>query len=400
MTTSVAAGERAMSDRLLGRAQEIGQAEMTRLLARTPKSAQLYQRAARTLPFGVVSSFQKMQPYPIYVTHGKGSHIWDQDGTEYLDFHCGFGAMVVGHAHPADRRGDPRGGEPRHPLRGHHRVGGGVRRGDLPAVQPRDAPVRQLGHRGDDGRHPGGPRGHRPRRGLQDRGLVSRPPRQRDVLDRPQRRPHGRPRPAGQRAGVEGHGRRTRPSTSQVVPFNDADHLERVLQERGHEIACLIMEPAMMNIGIVVPAARVPPARARAVHQARCGLHLRRDQDRAHDRRGRRHRALRRAAGSGLPRQGHLRRAPGRRLRRARGPDAAHRAWRVADGDLQRQPAGRRTSAWSTLTEVLRRRLSALRANRHPARPAAARPPSTDTASRPTRSTSAPRAASRTDGPR
>jgi glutamate-1-semialdehyde 2,1-aminomutase len=39
----------------------------------------------------------------------------------------------------------------------------------------------------------------------------------------------------------------------QVVPFNDADHLERVFQERGSEIACLIMEPAMMNIGIVVP---------------------------------------------------------------------------------------------------------------------------------------------------
>jgi len=39
----------------------------------------------------------------------------------------------------------------------------------------------------------------------------------------------------------------------EVVPFNDADHLERVLQERGREIACLIMEPAMMNIGIVVP---------------------------------------------------------------------------------------------------------------------------------------------------
>ena len=33
-----------------------------------------------------------MQPYPIYATHGRGSHIWDQDGTEYLDFHCGFGA--------------------------------------------------------------------------------------------------------------------------------------------------------------------------------------------------------------------------------------------------------------------------------------------------------------------
>jgi glutamate-1-semialdehyde 2,1-aminomutase len=39
----------------------------------------------------------------------------------------------------------------------------------------------------------------------------------------------------------------------EVVPFNDAPHLERLLEERGRDIACLILEPAMMNIGIVVP---------------------------------------------------------------------------------------------------------------------------------------------------
>jgi glutamate-1-semialdehyde 2,1-aminomutase len=39
----------------------------------------------------------------------------------------------------------------------------------------------------------------------------------------------------------------------EVVPFNDAEHLERLFDARGSEIACLIMEPAMMNIGIVVP---------------------------------------------------------------------------------------------------------------------------------------------------
>jgi hypothetical protein len=47
MTTTLAAGERAVSDRLLGRAQEIGQVEMSRLLARTPRSAQLFDRATR-----------------------------------------------------------------------------------------------------------------------------------------------------------------------------------------------------------------------------------------------------------------------------------------------------------------------------------------------------------------
>ena len=73
MTTTLASGDRAVSDRLLGRAQDIGQAEMARLLARTPRSAELFERASRTLPFGVVSSFQKMQPYPIYLSRGRGS---------------------------------------------------------------------------------------------------------------------------------------------------------------------------------------------------------------------------------------------------------------------------------------------------------------------------------------
>ena len=39
----------------------------------------------------------------------------------------------------------------------------------------------------------------------------------------------------------------------EVVPFNDAAALEQLLAERGQDIACLIMEPAMMNIGIVLP---------------------------------------------------------------------------------------------------------------------------------------------------
>jgi len=39
-----------------------------------------------------------------------------------------------------------------------------------------------------------------------------------------------------------------------VVPFNDAPAVERLFSERGSEIACLIMEPVMMNIGVVPPA--------------------------------------------------------------------------------------------------------------------------------------------------
>jgi glutamate-1-semialdehyde 2,1-aminomutase len=41
-----------------------------------------------------------------------------------------------------------------------------------------------------------------------------------------------------------------------AVPFNDPDAVARLFDERGDEIACLIIEPVMMNIGIVVPAPR------------------------------------------------------------------------------------------------------------------------------------------------
>src|SRR5690242_17195945 len=44
---------------------------------------------------------QAEQPCPVWISHGHGAHVWDVDGTEYVDLHNGFGAMLVGHAHPA-----------------------------------------------------------------------------------------------------------------------------------------------------------------------------------------------------------------------------------------------------------------------------------------------------------
>jgi len=252
MTTTVATGARAVSDRLLGRAQEIGQVEMSRLLARTPRSAQLFERASRTLPFGVVSSFQKMQPYPIYVTHGRGSHVWDQDGSEYLDFHCGFGAMVVGHAHPriveAIHQAASRGthfavttetavafGEEicrRFKLEMLRFTNSGTE-ATMDAIRvARAATGRDVVCKIEGSYH-----------GHHDSVMFSIVPNA-DLMG-------GRDRPAS--APVSKGMVKDAAKYIQVVPFNDADHLERLFQERGSEIACLIMEPAMMNIGIVVP---------------------------------------------------------------------------------------------------------------------------------------------------
>jgi glutamate-1-semialdehyde 2,1-aminomutase len=78
--------------------------EADRLNERTPGSQAMYERARATLTGGVASSYQLREPWPIYLSHGKGPRVWDVDGNELLDFHNGFGAMVQGHAHPAITR--------------------------------------------------------------------------------------------------------------------------------------------------------------------------------------------------------------------------------------------------------------------------------------------------------
>ena len=49
---------------------------------------------------GVASSWQSSPPHTIYVDRGEGSHVWDIDGNGYVDYHLGYGAMAIGHAHP------------------------------------------------------------------------------------------------------------------------------------------------------------------------------------------------------------------------------------------------------------------------------------------------------------
>jgi glutamate-1-semialdehyde 2,1-aminomutase len=58
------------------------------------------EEAKRRLPGGVSSSWQSWPPHPIYVRRGEGAHIWDIDDNEYVDYHNGYGVMVMGHAHP------------------------------------------------------------------------------------------------------------------------------------------------------------------------------------------------------------------------------------------------------------------------------------------------------------
>jgi glutamate-1-semialdehyde 2,1-aminomutase len=83
------------------RVAELAEREEKRLEDETPKSYEMFKRASKSLVNGVSSTYQMRDPYPIYFTHGKGSKIYSVDGREISDFHNGFGCMVQGHAHPA-----------------------------------------------------------------------------------------------------------------------------------------------------------------------------------------------------------------------------------------------------------------------------------------------------------
>src|ERR1700682_81310 len=68
---------------------------------RTPKSAEAHARALKRIPLGVASNYRAYDPYPIFVSEGHGSKIQDIDGNEYLDHNLCFGTLMAGHGHPA-----------------------------------------------------------------------------------------------------------------------------------------------------------------------------------------------------------------------------------------------------------------------------------------------------------
>jgi glutamate-1-semialdehyde 2,1-aminomutase len=69
-----------------------------------PRSRQLYERATRVIPGGVnspVRAFRAVGGTPLFFVSGRGAHLTDADGREYLDLVCSWGPLILGHAHPA-----------------------------------------------------------------------------------------------------------------------------------------------------------------------------------------------------------------------------------------------------------------------------------------------------------
>jgi glutamate-1-semialdehyde 2,1-aminomutase len=247
-------------ERLKARANEIAKTESARLLERTPASKALFERAVRSMPNGVASNFQAGDPYPVYLQRGQGSTVWDVDGTAYVDFHGGFGVNVVGHAHPkiveAIRKVADQGIHfavttettvalaeaicERFQLEQMRFVNSGTE-----ATMDALRVARAATGRDKVLKMEGSYHGHH------DSLLFSVVP-EADVLD--------------MRFQTDGEGRSwytTRPTskgvpealwdTVVVTPFNNAAAVEQAFADHPDQIAAVILEPVMMNIGLVPP---------------------------------------------------------------------------------------------------------------------------------------------------
>jgi glutamate-1-semialdehyde 2,1-aminomutase len=237
------------------RLRELTATEQKRFEESTRGSAEVFARARTVLTGGVASSYQLMEPWPIYFSRGEAQFVWDVDGTCRTDFHNGFGSMVQGHAHPAITRAV----EERLRLGTHFAVPTEeaievaeelARRWGLPlwrftnsgSEATMDAIRIARAHTGRETivKIAGSYHGHH------DGVMVMIGTQLADMGDRDDYAsiPYG--------AGVP----KAVAELTIPVPFNDIDRMEaRIdrLEREGRKPACVIMEPAMMNLGVVLP---------------------------------------------------------------------------------------------------------------------------------------------------
>jgi glutamate-1-semialdehyde 2,1-aminomutase len=248
-----AVGARAELDR--GRIRELTERESRRLDEATTGSRRMFERAGAVMPLGVPSSYHAREPWPIYLERGEGAYVWDVDGRRMIDFHNGFGSMVQGHAHPAITRAvGERAGHGTHfaaPTEDAVVVAEDLaQRFALPkwrfvnsgseATMDAIRIARALTGRDTILKIFGSYHGHH------DVVMVSIGVPYEDIGD------HAAPASLPYGAGIP----QAVVDMTVAVPFNDADAMERRIESldaEGRRPACLIMEAAMMNLGVVLP---------------------------------------------------------------------------------------------------------------------------------------------------
>ena len=221
------------------------------------KSEVLFGRAMDVLVEGCSSASRgpmNYKPFPPYIREGRGSRVWDVDGNEYIDWQLSFGCLPMGHAHPKIVEVIQR------------EVAGGTHFATALEVEVETAElmVSMLPHvdkvrfanTGTEACMTGvrmargitGKRkilkfeGHY--HGWYDGLLVSSNPQYVTSLGHPND-PVRIPDSSGLTPGSW--------EDTLVCVWNDVEALERVLRSHGHEIACVVMEGVMSNMGVILP---------------------------------------------------------------------------------------------------------------------------------------------------
>jgi glutamate-1-semialdehyde 2,1-aminomutase len=226
-------------------------AEERSFLERTPRSQEMWREACGVMPGGVTSSWASTRPIPVWIERGSGSHVWDVDGNEYVDYHAGYGVNVVGHGNP-------------------HVVEAVQRRVTMGTHFAQPTPdsievARLLGERF------GLPQWRFTNSGTEstmDAVHLARAITGRDLIVKIEGTYHGHHdllnvslwRDLDQLGPPESPHRIAGPGIPQeladlvrIVPFNDLAAAERVFAAEGDRIAAMILEPMMMNAGIIPP---------------------------------------------------------------------------------------------------------------------------------------------------
>ncbi len=81
-------------------AKKIRNQILQRYTDKTAKSRYLYEKAKKFLPGGGTRNVANFYPYPLYASHGKGYHLFDVDGNEYIDCNNNMCSLLHGHAYP------------------------------------------------------------------------------------------------------------------------------------------------------------------------------------------------------------------------------------------------------------------------------------------------------------
>jgi glutamate-1-semialdehyde 2,1-aminomutase len=219
---------------------------------RTPKSAEAHKHNLKRLPLGVASNYRAYDPHPIFVKEAMGSKFRDLDGNEYIDHNLTFGALMAGHCHPAvmkavEKRlstgtmyGMPHDMEwelaevicVRFPIE-MVRFGNSGTEATMHSVRiARAATGRDRIIKFEGGYH-----------GLHDAALVSVKPHDDEVGDfkAPNSVPGGLGVPKASIANVV------------IASFNDLDSVAYRFKQYPGEIAAVILEPIMMNVGLCMP---------------------------------------------------------------------------------------------------------------------------------------------------